>query len=150
MMKLESFENFSPYFTPYENWGEISMVKWWHIKHLYDIRIAMEEKYNWPIIIHCCYETSGHSKKSYHHKGMATDFNFKTDKPFYFQYEMLKKALILLDLWEFSGVGCYPEWNAPGFHLDGRGYGLRWYRANGKYYYGDQELEAHLKPIIKE
>lgn len=139
-MKVESFKYLYPYFNINENWGDVKQVKWWHIKHLYDIRSEMYYQHNWPMVIHCSYETTGHSKNSYHYKGMATDFHFVTDTPFRRQYEILVWYLQKLKLLDLIGLGTYPEWNEPGFHIDGRGYPLQWIRKNGKYYYSEEKV----------
>jgi hypothetical protein len=34
---------------------------------------------------------------------------------------------------EICGLGIYPDWAHPGFHLDLRGYKARWGRVEGSY-----------------
>lgn len=143
-MKKETFQYFRPYFKETEAWGDISKVQWYHVKHLFDLREKMHWQHDWPIIIYCCYESSGHSENSYHYKGLATDFHFKTDVEFKRQYEILKWYLLSLELWNFVGLGVYTDWNNPGFHLDSRGENVKWIQIDGKYYYGEKAIERCL------
>jgi len=84
----------------------------------------------YPVIIHCGYETSGHAPDSYHYRKMAADFHVK-DHP---NYD--KQFRILMDL-RFNGIGWYPEWNNPGWHVDVRPENLFsiWKKVGGKYIY---------------
>lgn len=143
-MKKETFKYFQPYFSPKENFGDIERVQWYHVKHLFDLRDAMHWQHNWPMIIHCCYEKDGHSENSYHYKGLATDFHFSTDAAFERQYEVLRWYLLKLELWNFVGLGTYPDWNSPGFHIDSRGENIKWVHSDNKYYYGEEAINRVL------
>ena len=134
-MKIEDFDKFQ-HFNANENWGNIEQLQWWHVLHLESIR----EETGWPMKIHCSCERKGHSKKSYHPRGCATDFHFISPIELSVQYDILKTALVGFGSWPFVGLGVYPEWANPGFHIDGRGYGLRWVRANGIDYYGEENV----------
>jgi uncharacterized protein YcbK (DUF882 family) len=83
-----------------------------------------------PVIIHCGYETSGHTNSSFHYMKMAADFHVEN----HFDYG--KQFRLLMDL-RFNGIGWYPEWNNPGWHVDVRDKELFsiWKRINGKYIY---------------
>ena len=76
-------------------------------------------KTGWPIVIHAavCYEgTCGHSANSYHLRKngcMAIDFHFKTTLSLREQYRTLEQQ-------GWNGIGIYPHWNCPGFHVDMR------------------------------
>lgn len=126
-MKTKDFDFFKPYFSTKEKWGDISKVQWHHVHHLFLIRERLSLLgYDWPMIIHCSFENSGHSPNSYHYKGLATDFHFKTNEPLLKQYTTLRTALDSLSLNEFCGVGVYFWWNNQGFHFDSRGSKMRW------------------------
>jgi len=145
-MEKNNFTNFKPYFSYRENWGDLDKVQWWHIKHLFEIRLDLMQTGNdWPMIIHCCYEKTGHSKNSFHYQGCATDFHFQTNQEFEEQYKKLKITLQSLNLWNFVGLGVYPGWNNPGFHLDGRGWSLRWIKTNENYLYGEEKIFEYIK-----
>ena len=80
------------------------------------------------VIVHCGYETSGHSENSYHYKKMALDFHVKGHTDYKEQFRKL------MDL-KFGGIGWYPEWNNPGWHIDIRSDFLLWKQVNEKYIY---------------
>lgn len=133
---------YEPYFNTKEAWGDLSRVQWWHIHHLWLIRTAMiKQGYDWPTVIHCCYEATGHASKSFHSrdgKSCATDFHFDTGDmvPLDLQRKILSKILDDLGLADKVGLGAYPFWNNPGFHIDSRGWCVRWTRnKSGEYIY---------------
>jgi uncharacterized protein YcbK (DUF882 family) len=75
----------------------------------------------------------GHAKRSLHLKEMgckAVDFHFVTDTTLREQYNWVCRM-------GFGGVGVYPEWNNPGFHVDIRPVEVtqHWTRIRGKYFY---------------
>ena len=80
------------------------------------------------VIIHCGYEGDGHTPSSQHYTGNAIDFHLKTDLPFKDQIDNVMLALDELQVSDRVGVGLYPDWNSPGFHLDVRGVKARWGR----------------------
>jgi hypothetical protein len=97
------------------------------------LAVQLRMKANWPMSIHAGMDvegTHGHSKKSYHLKGMAFDFHFKTDASLNEQFYVIKE-------FGFTGIGIYPEWNNPGFHLDIRPKKEMqlWKQIKGKYIY---------------
>lgn len=137
---MQNKTGYEPYFTIKEAWGDLSRVHWWHIHQLWLIRTEMRRQgYNWPMIIHCCYEATGHASKSFHgrdDKSCATDFHFATMESLALQQDVLSKVLDDLGLADKVGLGVYPFWNNPGFHLDGRGRRVRWIRnKDGEYIY---------------
>lgn len=90
-----------------------------------------------PIAIHAAYARSGHSKASYHGKGLAIDFHF-TCAPSVLPYT--DQLTILEDYAAINGLGFYAHWAHPGWHIDLRPEpGLYWLgRADGTYdYYRD-------------
>jgi hypothetical protein len=137
------------FFSPKEKWGNPNKVQWYHVHHLYLLRLQLRSMgCDWPMSIHCSYEEFGHASRSFHSKGgvsIATDFHFVTDEPIGKQYGVVIKALLALNLSGFVGLGVYPKWNSPGFHMDSRGKEVRWVRVNRKYYYGYGEVIKHLQ-----
>lgn len=83
-----------------------------------------------PIHIHVAWDDGGHATHSYHYKGMAVDFHFD---------QSLSKAEQLeavLSVPEIVGIGYYPEWAHPGWHVDIReGERLFWVQRKGQYHY---------------
>jgi len=134
------FKNFL-YFRSDEAWGDIDILQWYHVHHLELIRKTMIMQGNdWPIIIHCSAEISGHTDGSYHYKGLATDFHFQTPISLREQLKALKSALRRVSLFHFVGLGFYPDWIHPGFHLDSRGYKARWMRVGDEYKEYDERI----------
>ncbi len=100
----------------------------------------LREDTGWPIHPHWevggCVDVDGshgHAKHSYHLKKMgckAVDFHFDTTASFREQYYAVSKA-------GFTGIGVYPNWEHPGFHVDTRPKEKtqRWVRRNGIYIY---------------
>jgi len=126
------------HFSPAENWGNPTKINGLLLLLLDEITEEIKnysrEKYQKisPCIIHCAYETSGHSPSSQHYKGNAVDFHFK-NIPAIEAYNLILKFLKNYQVENFIGLGVYPNWNNPGFHLDVRGYKARWSRVNGIY-----------------
>jgi len=93
------------------------------------------------IKIHCGFKEKGHQPNSFHYVGRACDFHvigcsFLEAERHLMKY--LRTPVLLKDgqqdqLINFVGVGNYPEWNDPGFHLDIRGTRASWARLNNKY-----------------
>jgi len=132
---------FQPFFNENEAWGQADKMSWSHIHNLWMIRKRLFEMgCDWPMVIHNAYATSGHSRDSYHYEGMATDFHFKTDASLQEQVIKLGWALLDLRLSKFMGIGIYPNWSNPGFHIDSRGIKQRWVRVNGEYVYGMDKM----------
>ena len=101
----------------------------------------IREKFGYPIIIHCTYETSGHTKHSWHYKGKACDFHFLCDFPYKDQVDILLNILKVLKLENKVGLGLYPDWEHKGFHLDVRGSKARWGRKKDIYVSFDKILK---------
>jgi len=134
------------HFHPKENWGESSRVNGMLIL-LLDKITGEVKKYCWreykrisPCIIHCAYETSGHSVNSQHYTGNAADFHFENISAIK-AFELILKVLKDYQMDEFVGLGVYPDWYKPGFHLDVRGYKARWSQVIGKYRHINEGLE---------
>jgi hypothetical protein len=89
-----------------------------------------------PIIIHVCWDTDGHSERSYHYTGQAVDFHF-ADQP---GMSCIREFAVLAAQPELGAIGFYPGWEPrPGWHVDLRDWTdgrLYWSRTNGIYKYG--------------
>ena len=86
-----------------------------------------------PIIIHHNggFAASGHSDGSHHYEGRAADFHFD-----WLDLMLRQQAKIVFNSMHFSGIGLYPEWAHPGFHVDSRlGPFQVWVERAGKYLY---------------
>ena len=136
------------HFSPAENWGNSNKINGFLLFLLDEITEEVKKysrenhKKNSPCIIHCAYETSGHSPNSQHYQGNAVDFHFKnisTKKAYEIICEVLKKN----QTENFVGLGIYPDWHNPGFHLDTRGHKARWSRIDGVY----KSIEYGIKKI---
>jgi len=117
------------HFNKYESWGNSGKVSGLILLSINAIR----EYCGWEFIVHCAYEESGHSKTSYHKKGLSIDGHFDPLVPFDLQIIKVEDALRDLQLDDYMGVGLYPTWknlstNEPlsGFHFDCRGFKARW------------------------
>ena len=94
---------------------------------------------NAPIITHWqvggavdVHGTHGHAPDSYHLLGKgckAVDFHIKTHQLLREQYNFVCQA-------GFAGIGLYPYWNSPGFHVDVRPKHMtnHWYSPSPKIY----------------
>jgi uncharacterized protein YcbK (DUF882 family) len=126
------------HFNRWEAWGEPGKVNGLLLflldKITEEVKNYARQKYKvvTPCIIHCAYATGGHSPNSQHYKGNAADFHFK-NIPAYEVYTIIQKALADYQVSDFVGLGVYPDWRIPGFHLDVRGYKARWSQVIGKY-----------------
>jgi hypothetical protein len=110
-------------FSPREAWGDPQKINGLLLLAIYALRLILQI----AIVIHCAVETSGHAQKGQHPEGNAVDFHLVSSTlPFYEQILMVEKALKGLQIWDRIGIGIYPAWNTPGFHLDVRGKHAEW------------------------
>jgi len=123
------------YFTPNENWGDADRIDPLLVSGLDLLR----DKVGHPFHINCAYAEDGHKDDSWHYKGKAADFIIK-DLPFKDAIDKLLEALDELDMSDVVGLGIYPDWNTPGFHLDTRGFKARWGQWQGQYISFNQAL----------
>lgn len=93
-----------------------------------------------PFNIHCGYESAGHVEHSEHKRGNATDFHIKSSLSLPEQTSRLQMILADLQVHDRVGLGIYPDWNNPGFHLDVGGFG-RWGRIGNTYVGLDEALK---------
>jgi hypothetical protein len=115
-------------FTGDENWGGSEKVNIFLIMLMEKVMMAFRYRHdaNAECIIHCGYEQSGHSACSQHYRGNATDFHINTKLPYFEQIPAMIGIITDLGASNHVGLGIYPDWNNPGFHLDVRGKIARW------------------------
>lgn len=126
------------YFTPEENWGDPDKISGLLILTIDAVRkVYGEDPSLHSFIIHNAYETSGHSAHSQHYLGKALDYHivdkYHPPDPFPLQVDKTLRALQELQIDNHVGLGIYPDWDIPGFHLDVRGEKARWGRVGGEY-----------------
>lgn len=121
-----------------DQWGDPDKVSGFLIALIGLIQSEIGE-----VEIHCAYKKNGHSKNSQHYKGNAADFHFKNlcKESFMEQYNDIIEVLDEFQLTDFTGLGIYPQWNNPGFHIDVRGEKARWGQIDGEYVGADYALE---------
>jgi hypothetical protein len=115
----------------------ISKIDYKLMQLIDNINIEFKKKYGIELKIHTLYDTGGHSKNSYHYKGLACDFSFTPNRQYYFttQIKYLVDYLTKNNIYDKIGLGIYYEWRNRGFHLDIRGKQLSWYQELGLYFY---------------
>lgn len=117
------------HFTADENWGDATQVSGVILLLLDAVRTAFDA----PFVVHCAYEQSGHTPASQHYQGNAVDFHCVTPETFPVQVCRLGGILDNLQIDHACGLGIYPDWHNPGFHLDCRGKRARWGRIADDY-----------------
>jgi uncharacterized protein YcbK (DUF882 family) len=129
------------HFGKHEKWGDPDKMN----PALLVLLDKLREIIGKPIIIHCGYDTDGHAPSSQHYVGNAVDFHI-VGLPIEQAHEAMQGALHMLGLLDRVGLGIYPFWNSPGFHLDVRGEAARWGRLkNGTYVAYDTALNEYLE-----
>jgi len=123
------------YFNVDEKWGDPYQMNYGLVAMLDKLRHHL--RYMGQFIVHCGHSNgTGHSANSYHYKGQAVDFHVRLDNSFKknISEEVIFTTIadIIEDRWWFGGVGVYPEWHNPGFHLDIGEY-RRWTKIAGSY-----------------
>lgn len=89
----------------------------------------VRERAGVPLRINCAWAHAGHSEKSYHYTGQAVDMSIAGGTP-------MEQYCLLREFRQLGGIGYYPEWNTPGWHIDLRSGFLQWVQMNGAYIYG--------------
>lgn len=113
------------HFTREEKWGD-----WQEVDRRVVIYLDMMRKVSGhPIVIHCAYETAGHTETSQHYHGRAVDFHIAG--------MTLLEQYLFAERFPWTGIGVYPDWNSPGLHCDVRTIddyrGSRWGRNGTEY-----------------
>jgi len=101
----------------------------WRVVVLLD---AIQRAMPAPVRVLTTYTTFGHAANSYHYQGLAADFQLTSPvQPF-------EQFVVLSSFREIGGLGWYPEWNTPGWHIDLRENSrqVRWVRSADHYHYG--------------
>ena len=117
------------YFNRDERWGDPDRMNGALLLLADGIRGFIDE----PCRVHCGFEMSGHSPNSQHYLANAFDYHIDSKHSFKFQIDRTLKALSYFQVDDRVGLGIYPNWRHPGFHLDLRGHRARWGRVNGIY-----------------
>ena len=159
MSKINEFWRNIRHFSPHENWGDPSRIN----PLLLIILDGLRELVGKPFVIHCAYEHKGHAPNSYHYTGDAVDFHIKWGAPFETHVRLVQAYLGEIDVIindgtainfittadKICGLGIYPTWNHPGFHLDVRQYPARWGRIFNEYVSFEEALRyAKGKAIV--
>ncbi len=111
-----------PHFSRTEKWGDPKKMCYTLLSLLYLLRREIGK----PFIIHAAYDQPGsHSDKSFHYTGEAVDFHI-VGMSFLDAISAVENALFQLRVLDSVGLGIYPDWEHPGFHLDSRGVKARW------------------------
>jgi len=128
------------HFTPDENWGDPDKIN----GLLLLLLDALRDRWSAPFSVHCAYDLSGHLDKSEHYLGNAVDFHIDDGESFALQISVMEHFLEGLQVAGHCGLGIYPGWNKPGFHLDVRGAKARWGRI-GEDYVGFDEAKTYAR-----
>lgn len=145
---VDSFMLWMPldYFKLSEAWGDPYKMHPLLIFIMEKFRMALPNGC-W-IKVHCGYKEGGHTKNSFHYKGRAIDFHIVGCSLLEAERHLIKflKRPMLFDnkthcLLNYVGLGIYPDWNDPGFHLDIRGKKASWSRLGGQYVAYDVGIE---------
>jgi hypothetical protein len=131
-------------FSQHENWGNADKMDISLLWLLTELRRRYKAKYDAKayFVIHNGYETKGHKETGYHPRGLATDFHIVTKLTFVKQMDAIDDIFADMEITQFVGLGVYPDWNNPGFHLDSRGEIGRWGRIESKKGQYIKELDA--------
>jgi hypothetical protein len=122
-------------FSPKEPWGDSHKMDTSLLWLMSTVRRMYRERFdaNASFVIHNGHETKGHKVTGYHPRGLATDFHIVTKLMFWEQVDALETIFAELEVVQYIGLGIYPDWNNPGFHLDTRLEIGRWGRIGEDY-----------------
>lgn len=109
------------YFNKDENWGDPWRMNGLILLLIDVIREEMEARF-----VVSFGNMGKHIPGSQHHPGNALDGYFISNMSFYSQILKLENILKGLQVENRVGLGLYPAWNTPGFHIDVRGFKARW------------------------
>lgn len=128
-------------FKPAEKWGDPDKMNGLAVMLLEKVREAFRNHYDSEATfhLHAGYDTGGHSFGSEHYQGNALDFHIQTSLSYPEQVNAMLEILTCLQVASRVGMGIYPDWNSPGFHLDVRGEFARW---GGVMKHGKQEYTS--------
>jgi hypothetical protein len=121
-------------FTRREGWGVPDRMDGFVLMLISALRKAIRElDPKATVVVHVGFATDGHSKNSQHYKGYAIDFHFETNIRYDAQVDLVIYTLRKLQVHSRVGLGLYPDWSSPGFHIDSRGVMARWGYIAGVY-----------------
>jgi uncharacterized protein YcbK (DUF882 family) len=126
-----------------ENWGNSHKMSGFTVLMIEKVRMVYRKRYDpaATFVIHCGYDLTGHATDSQHYKGNAIDFHIVTTLSFREQVNAMKQIMAELQILDMVGLGIYPQWAHPGFHIDSRGQIARWGQIDGKYVGLDAALD---------
>ena len=110
------------YFAKSEAWGDPDKMDGTILLSLFALRCAIPCT---GFVVHCGFALPGHEEHSLHKIGRAVDFHID-GMEFRDAIECMELALEDLHLANSCGLGIYPDWKRPGFHLDTRLSYARW------------------------
>ncbi len=119
---MDIWQLVAPQINPADKWGNpreidpLLLIVFW---------IVIVES-GWAAVVHSGFRAPETGRASQHHKGRAVDYHFASNRPLPIQIDIM---LLILDRWGLNdkvGLGIYPTWATPGFHLDIRGEKARW------------------------
>jgi uncharacterized protein YcbK (DUF882 family) len=113
------------HFSTKEAWGDPYRMD----RELIFLLDRLRDIFRVPFVIHCGYEAGGHTENSQHYVGKAADFHIE-ELPFRDAVDLMVGFVGPrpggIGVWHTIGLGIYPHWATPGFHLDTRGAYARW------------------------
>jgi uncharacterized protein YcbK (DUF882 family) len=113
------------YFSFHEKWGDPLLMD----KETVLLLDTLRGLFKYPFAIHCGYEQSGHTPYSQHYTGKAADFHI-VELPFRDAVDLMVDFIgsppCGIGVHGKIGLGIYPHWATPGFHVDTRGAFARW------------------------
>jgi len=119
------------FFKKTEAWGDPSQMKYSIIWLMDNIRSDLPNGC-W-IKVHSGFRNlKNDNDKGQHPKGTAIDFHIVGCSVLEAEAHIMKK-LYNTGMLEYCGIGIYPQWVNPGFHLDTRGEKASWAKLNGEY-----------------
>ena len=131
---------FLRYFSRHEAWGNPELIDPYLLLTLDVIRHCL----GWPFIVHCGVQGK-HVDNSYHYFGQAVDGHFITETSLLMQSIETEAIITKIGLDHRLGLGLYPLWNFPGFHLDTRGKKARWGKITESEYCSWEETQNFLQ-----
>jgi uncharacterized protein YcbK (DUF882 family) len=113
------------HFSPDERWGDPTMME----RDLMFLLDTLRGLFHHPFVIHCGYQHRPGKQKSQHNFGRAVDFHIEGiafSDAVDLMLNFIGPPPKGLGVAGVIGLGIYPHWNNPGFHLDTRGERARW------------------------
>jgi hypothetical protein len=139
MIELMTKDDWShvKYFSPAERWGDPYRIE----KDLVFLVDRLRGLFGRPFVIHCGLDEYGHVANTRHwvpvkdengkvlyYYSDAVDFHVE-NMPFRDAVDLMTELIgpaPNLNVWRVVGLGIYPHWANPGFHLDTHGGYSRW------------------------